>query len=125
VAVLRLVNSDIKRVEVDERRDLTDGDIANILNKMVKQRLDSLSQYRDAKRDDLADQEAYEIEVIKAFLPKMLSESELDSLIAQIIDETGASSMKDMGQVMAKLKDAAPGQIDMGRASALVKSKFS
>jgi len=124
VAVLRMVNAEIKRVEVDERRDLEEADVLGILNKMVKQRQDALQQFTDAGRDDLAQQEAYEIEVIQAFLPEQMSESDLAALIDKIITDIGAAGMQDMGKVMGALKAAAQGQADMGRASALVKAKL-
>ena len=124
VAVLRMVNAEIKRVEVDERRELEDADVLGILNKMVKQRQDALQQFTDAGREDLARQEAYEIEVIEVFLPEQMSDDELQTLIDKIITDTGAAGMQDMGKVMGALKTAAQGQADMGRASALVKAKL-
>lgn len=125
VAVLRMVNAEIKRVEVDERRDLSDGDVQGILNKMLKQRQDALKQFKDAQRDDLAAQESYEIEVIQAFLPEQLSDEALAELVNKVITDLGASGMQDMGKVMGALKSAAEGQADMGRASALVKAKLA
>jgi uncharacterized protein YqeY len=124
VAVLRMVNSEIKRVEVDERRDLSDADIIAILNKMLKQRQDSLQQFTDAGRDDLAKQEAFEIGVIQDFMPAQMNEEELEALIVKIISDTGAAGMQDMGKVMGALKGAAAGKADMGKASAVVKSKL-
>jgi uncharacterized protein YqeY len=124
VAVLRMVNSEIKRVEVDERRDLSDADIIAILNKMLKQRQDSLQQFTDAGRDDLAKQEAFEIGVIQDFMPVQMNEEELEALIVKIISDTGAAGMQDMGKVMGALKGAAAGKADMGKASAVVKSKL-
>ncbi|MEQ9451344.1 MAG: GatB/YqeY domain-containing protein [Pseudomonadales bacterium] len=125
VAVLRMVNAEIKRVEVDERRELSDSDVLGILKKMLKQRQDSLSQYEDAKRQDLAEQESYEIELIQDFLPPELSAEQLAELVDQAVAETGASGMQDMGKVMAALKQLSGGQADMGSASALVKAKLS
>ena len=125
VAVLRMVNAEIKRVEVDERRDVTDADVLGILNKMLKQRQDSLKQFTDAGRDDLAKQEAYEIGVVQDFLPAQMDDAELAALIDKIITDTGAAGMQDMGKVMGALKSAAQGQADMGRASALVKEKLA
>lgn len=124
VATLRMVNAEIKRIEVDERRELSDDDVLNILNKMVKQRQDALKQYTDAGRQELADQEAYEIALIQEFLPQQLSEDELSSLIEKIITDSGAAGMQDMGKVMGVLKNEAQGRADMGRASALVKAKL-
>lgn len=125
VAVLRMVNAEIKRVEVDERRELEDADVLGILNKMVKQRQDALQQFTEAGREDLAKQEAFEIDVIQVFQPEQMSDDELQALIDKIITDTGAAGMQDMGKVMGALKAAAQGQADMGRASALVKAKLS
>ena len=125
VAVLRMVNAEIKRVEVDERRDLSDADVQGILNKMLKQRQDALKQFTDAGRDDLAAQESYEIDVIQAFLPEQMSDEALAALVEKVITDLGASGMQDMGKVMGAVKSAAEGQADMGRASALVKSKLA
>lgn len=124
VATLRMVNAEIKRIEVDERRELEDADVLGILNKMVKQRQDALQQFTDAGREDLASQEAYEIEVIQVFLPEQMDDEALAVLIDKIITDTGAAGMQDMGKVMGALKAAVQGQADMGRASALVKTKL-
>ena len=125
VAVLRMVNAELKRVEVDERRELSDADVLGILNKMLKQRQDALSQFQNAKRDDLAAQESYEIGIIQEFLPEQMSTDELEALVERIIADTGAAGMQDMGKVMGALKAAAQGTADMGQASALVKAKLS
>jgi uncharacterized protein len=125
LAVLRMVNSEIKRVEVDERRELSDADLLGILNKMLKQRQDAHKQFKDADRDDLASQEAFEIQIIQDFLPAQLNDAELEALIVKVIADTGAAGMQDMGKVMSAVKDAAAGQADMGRASALVKAKLA
>ena len=118
------MNAEIKRVEVDERRELSDADVLGILNKMLNQRQDAHQQFTDAGREDLAKQEAYEIDVIQAFLPEQMSDDELQALIDKIITDTGATGMQDMGKVMGALKSAAQGQADMGRASALVKARL-
>ena len=125
VAVLRMVNAEFKRVEVDERRELTDADVIGILNKMVKQRQDALAQFQQASRDDLAAQESMEIGVIQDFLPEQMSAEELEALVDRAIAETGAAGMGDMGKVMGAIKAAAQGSADMGRASALTKAKLS
>lgn len=122
VAVLRLVNSEIKRVRVDERREATDADVLAVLTRMLKQRNDSESQFRAAQRVDLADQEAYEIGVIREFMPQPLAEAELDGLIASAIEASGATSMRDMGKVMAALREAIAGRADLGAVSARVKA---
>ena len=124
VGTLRMVNAEIKRLEVDERRELGDPDVITVLTRMLKQRNDSLNQFRGAGRTDLADQEAFEITVIESFLPEPLSEAELDALIEQAISSTGASSVKDMGQVMAVVKTAAAGRADMGAVSGRVKARL-
>ena len=124
VAVLRMINAEIKRVEVDERRELSDADVNGILTKMVKQRQDALTQFEKAERTDLAEQEAYEIGVIQAFLPEQMDAAELEALIDKVIADTGAQGMQDMGKVMGAVKSAAAGQADMGQASALVKAKL-
>jgi len=125
VAVLRMVNSEIKRVEVDDRRELSDSDIQAILNKMLKQRRDSLGQFEQAGRDDLAKQEAFEIELIQEFLPELMSDEDLCELVDKIVTDTGAAGMQDMGKVMGALMAQAEGRADMGRASALVKEKLA
>jgi uncharacterized protein YqeY len=125
VAALRMVNAEIKRVEVDERRALGDEDVLTILNKMLKQRQDALSQYQDANRQDLADQEAFEIALIREFLPEPLADEALDEIIYNAINESGAESMKDMGKVMALIKPIVTGRADMGAVSQKVKSRLT
>ena len=125
VATLRMVNAEIKRVEVDERRDLADEDILAILNRMMKQRQDAFEQYEAAGREDLASQERFEMALIEEFLPEQLSDADLESLVAKCIADVGASSMQDMGKVMGAVKQAAAGQADMGKVSALVKASLS
>ena len=125
VAALRLVNADIQRVEVDERRTLSDEDIVSILGRMVKQRRDSLVHFEAAAREDLAAQERFEISVIEEFLPEPLSEAEVDAMIERIVAESGASTMKDMGRVMGVLKGEVAGRADMGLLSGKVKARLS
>jgi len=125
VAALRLVGAELKRIEVDERRQLTDADVIGVLNRMLKQRNDSESQFRAAGRKDLADQEAYEITVIKEFLPAALGEAELDEMIRSAIASSGAASMRDMGKVMAALRESVQGRADMAAVSARVKALLS
>ncbi|NIP15265.1 MAG: GatB/YqeY domain-containing protein [Pseudomonadales bacterium] len=123
LAVLRLVNADIKRAEVDERRDSsTDAQVLAVLNRMLKQRQDSLEQFTQAGRHDLADQESFEIGVIGEFMPEQLSEAELSAAIDGAIAEAGAESMRDMGKVMGLLKDRLQGRADMGAVSGRVKA---
>jgi uncharacterized protein len=125
VAVLRLVGAEIKRIEVDERRELVDADVVAVLNRMLKQRNDSESQFRAAGRVDLADQEAYEITVIKEFLPAALDDEQLDEMIRNAIATSGATSMRDMGKVMAVLREAVQGRADMATISNRVKALLS
>ena len=124
LATLRLINADIKRVEVDERRDLSDQDVVAILTRMLKQRQDSLSQYESAGRDDLAAQERFEITIVQEFLPEPLDEAALDAMIDSAIADTGAASMKDMGKVMGILKPRVEGRADMGAVSGKVKARL-
>ncbi len=125
VAALRLVNAELKRVEVDERKALADADVITVLTRMVKQRNDSRSQYEAAGRTDLAEQEAFEIDVVRSFMPSPLSEAEVDALIDAAVAATGASGMRDMGKVMGQLKGEVAGRADMGAVSAKVKAKLS
>ena len=124
VAALRLVNAELKRVEVDERKALVDADVIAVLTRMVKQRNDSRSQYEAAGRTDLAEQEAFEIDVVRSFMPTPLSEAEVDALIDAAIATTGAAGMRDMGRVMGQLKGEIAGKADMGSVSAKVKAKL-
>jgi uncharacterized protein len=125
LAALRLVNSEIKRLSVDERRELTDDDVIAVLNRMLKQRNDSERQFRAAGRVDLADQEAYEIGVIREFMPEPLNEAQLDELIRRAIETSGAASLRDMGKVMGVLRDAVQGRADLGVVSTRVKALLS
>ena len=124
LGVIRLMLAAIKQREVDERVELDDGQVLAVLDKMVKQRRDSIQQYSDAGRDELAAQEAAEIEVIQAFLPAELSEAEINAIIDAAITETGAESMRDMGKVMGLVKPQVQGRADVGRVSGLVKQKL-
>lgn len=125
VAVLRLVMSEIKRIEVDERIEPDDARVLSILDKMLKQRRDSEQQYRDAGRTALADQEAFEIAEIQRFLPTPFTEAELNELIDQAISDTGASDMRAMGQVMAQIKPQVQGRADMAQVSKMLKAKLA
>jgi hypothetical protein len=124
LAVIRLVNAAIKQREVDERIELNDEQVLAVLDKMVKQRRDSIQQYSDAGRDDLAAQESAEIDVIQEFLPEALSADEIAAIIDAAIAETGAESMRDMGKVMGKVKPQVQGRADVGQVSGLVKQKL-
>jgi len=124
LGVVRLVLAAIKQREVDERIDLDDTQVLAVLDKMVKQRRDSVKQFEDAGRQELADQESYEISVLQEYLPAALDGAELDALIVAAIDNTGAESMKDMGKVMAVLKPQVQGRADMGAVSQQIKSRL-
>lgn len=125
LGVIRLMLAECKRVEVDERIELSDERVLAILDKMVKQRRDSATQYQDAGRDELAAQENFEISVIQDFLPAPLSEAELVAIIDSAIKDSGAASPQDMGKVMALVKPQIQGRADMGAASQLVKQKLN
>lgn len=125
LGVIRLILSECKRVEIDERIELSDERVLTILDKMVKQRRDSAKQYQDAGRDELAAQENFEISVIREFLPEPLSEAELVAIIDHAIKDSGAASPQDMGKVMAAVKPQIQGRADMGAVSQLVRQKLS
>ncbi len=124
LATIRLVNAAIKQREVDERVELGDDQVLAVLEKMLKQRRDSFKQYSDAGRQDLADAEQAEMAVIEAYLPEPLDDAEIDALVDAAISETGARSMRDMGQVMGIVKQRAAGRADMGVLSGKVKARL-
>ena len=122
LGALRLISAALQEREIASRTDkLSEQDVAAVLQKMLKQRRDSLAIYQKAGRQDLAQQEAQEIEVIEEFLPKQLGEADVRSLVAAVIEDVGATGPRDMGKVMAALKARYAGQMDFGKASALVK----
>jgi uncharacterized protein YqeY len=125
LAVLRLMTSSMKQIEVDERIELDDARVTAILDKMVKQRRESIAQFKTAGRDDLVRQESFEIDVIQEFLPQALSEAEIGSIVNQAIKQTGASSIKDMGKVMGLVKPQIIGRADVGEVSGRIKSLLS
>jgi len=124
LSVVRLMLAAVKQREVDERIELDDSQVLAVLDKMVKQRRDSITQYSDAGREDLAAVEASEIEVIQEFLPESLSEAEIMTIIEAAIAETGAGTMRDMGKVMGIVKPKVQGRADVGQVSGLVKQKL-
>ena len=124
LGTIRLILAEIKKVEVDERIDPDDVRVTSILDKMVKQRRDSIKQFTDAGRDELAAKEQNEIEVIQEFLPQPLSAEEIASLIEEAIASTGAASMQDMGKGMGLLKPQMAGRADMGKVSGLIKQRL-
>ncbi len=123
--VIRLMTSSMKQIEVDERIELDNARVIAILDKMVKQRRESISQFKTAGRDDLVKQESLEIDIIQEFLPQALSEEEIDTIVNQAIDQTDASSIKDMGKVMGLVKPQIIGRADMGEVSGRIKSMLS
>jgi len=125
LAVIRLINAAIKQKEVDERIEMTDALVLAVLEKMVKQRKDSISQYEGAGREDLAAVERYELGVIQAYLPAQMDAAELEAAVAAAIAQSGAAGPQDMGKVMAVLKPMVAGRADMGALSGLVKAKLA
>ena len=125
LGVIRLIMAAIKQREVDERIELDDEQILAVLDKMVKQRRDSIQQYEQAERNDLADQEKFEVGILQEYLPEALSEDEIAAMVAEAISNSGASSMKDMGKVMGQLKPKVQGRADMGAVSAMVKQQLN
>lgn len=123
--VVRMMMAAIKQIEIDERVELDDVAITTVLTKMVKQRRESIRQFVDGNRQDLADVEIAEITVLENYLPEPLSDDELDTIIAEAISETGAAGMRDMGKVMSIVKAQAEGRADMGAVSGRVKSRLS
>lgn len=125
LGVLRLISAAIKQREVDERITLDEAQVIAVLDKMAKQRRESLDQYRSAGREDLAQQEEFELNVLRDYLPQPLSESELEQLIDSAVQSTGAASIKDMGQVMGVLRPQVQGRADMSAVSARIKARLN
>lgn len=125
LGTVRLINAAIKQREVDERVELDDAAVLAVLEKMIKQRKDSVAQYRDAGREDLAVKEQAEIDICRSYLPEPLTEAEIETQIEAAIAESGASSMRDMGKVMGVLKPLVQGRADIGELSARVKARLS
>jgi hypothetical protein len=125
LGALRLLLAAMKQREVDERITLDDAGVIAVVEKMIKQRKDSIAQFEKAARQDLADKEKFEISVIERYLPQQLSQAEIDAVVAEAIAATGASSPVDMGKVMGIVKPKLAGRADMGKVSALVKTKLS
>ncbi len=125
LSAIRLLMAAMKQREVDERIELTDADVLAIIDKMMKQRRDSFSQFEAAGRNDLADIEKFEMSVLLTYMPQQMSAAEIDAAIEQAIVESGAASAQDMGKVMAILKPKLAGRADIGKASAQVKARLS
>jgi uncharacterized protein YqeY len=124
LGVIRLANAAIKQREVDERIELDDTQVLSVLEKMVKQRRDSITQFRAAGREDLASQEEFELGVLQGYLPEQLGQAELDAIVAKAIADAGATSPKDMGTVVGLVQPQVAGRADMGQVSALVRAKL-
>ncbi len=125
LAAIRLLLAAIKQKEVDERIELTDGDVFSVIERMLKQRRDSISQFEAAGRTDLVDKEKFEVSVLQSYMPQAFSEAEVEAVVVAAIAETDASGMKDMGKVVGIVKSKLAGRADMGKVSALIKHKLA
>lgn len=125
LGAIRLLLAAMKQREVDERIELTDADVVAIIEKMLKQRRDSISQYKAANRQDLVDVEEFEVSVLQTYMPQQLSEAEIAAAIAEAIAATGAAGPQDMGKVMGVVKPKLAGRADMGKVSGLIKAQLS
>lgn len=125
LGTIRLLQSAIKQREVDERIELTDADVISVIEKMLKQRRDSIAAFESANRADLADIEKFEVTVLQAYMPKQLSDDELNQIIIQVIADSGAAGAKDMGKVVGLVRPLVAGVADMGKVSGLIKSRLA
>ena len=125
LSAIRLLLAAIKQREVDERKELGDPDVTSVIEKMIKQRRESIVQFEKAARNDLADAEKFELEVLSAYLPQQMSDAELAQAVEAAVSEAKPAGVKDMGKVMALLKPKLAGRADMGKVSSLVKTKLS
>ncbi|HWG67862.1 MAG TPA: GatB/YqeY domain-containing protein [Steroidobacteraceae bacterium] len=125
LGLIRMITAGIKQREVDERITLDDGQVLAVLEKMIKQRKESVEQFKAGNRQDLVDKEAAEIALLQSYLPTPLSDADIDALIKEAIAATGAAGIKDMGRVMALIKGKAQGRADMGAVGAKIKSRLS
>ena len=125
LGAIRLLLAAMKQREVDERIELSDADIVSIIEKMLKQRRDSISQYKTANRQDLVDVEEFEVTVLQGYMPQQLSEAEVNAAIADAIAATGAAGPQDMGKVMGVVKPKLAGRADMGKVSGLIKAQLT
>jgi len=125
LGLIRMITAGIKQREVDERITLDDGQVLAVLEKMIKQRKESLVQFKAGNRQDLADKEAAEIVLLQSYLPSQLSDADIDALIKEAVAATGAAGIKDMGKVMAFIKGKAQGRADMGAVGAKIKARLS
>jgi uncharacterized protein len=124
LGAIRLLLAAMKQREVDERIELSDADVVSVIEKMLKQRRDSIAAYEGAGRSDLADAEKFEVEVLQAYMPAQLSEAEIIAIIEKTIAQTGAQGAKDMGKVVGAVKPLVAGKADMGKVSGLIKAKL-
>jgi uncharacterized protein YqeY len=124
LGAIRLLLSAIKQREVDERIELADADVISVIEKMLKQRRDSIAAFESAKRDDLADIEKFEVTVLQTYMPKQMSDDEINQIITQVIADTGAQGAKDMGKVVGLVKPLVAGVADMGKVSGLIKARL-
>jgi len=125
LGAIRLLLAAMKQREVDERIELTDADVVSIIEKMLKQRRDSISQYKAANRQDLVDVEEFEVSILQTYMPQQLGEAEIVSAIAEAIAATGAAGPQDMGKVMGVVKAKLAGRADMGKVSGLIKAQLT
>jgi len=125
LGAVRLALAAVKQREIDDRKELSDAEVIGVVEKMIKQRRDSIAQYTAGGRKDLADQEQFEIDVLAAYLPQQASAAEVEAVIAEVIASTGAKGAADMGKVMGQVKAKLAGRADMGQVSARVKAKLS
>jgi hypothetical protein len=125
LSAVRLLLAAIKQREVDERKQLADAEVVAVIEKMLKQRREAITQYEAAGRQDLADAEKFEVSVLQGYMPQALSDAQLEAAVAKAVAEAGARGPQDMGKVMAALKPLLAGRADMGRVSALVKAKLA
>lgn len=125
LGAIRLLQAAIKQREVDERIELSDADVISAIEKMLKQRRDSIAAYESANRTDLADVEKYEVSVLQEYLPQQLTEAEILTILDQVIADTGAAGVKDMGKVMATIKPLVAGKADMGKISGFIKTRLA
>lgn len=124
LGAIRLLQAAIKQREVDERIELDDGNVIAVIEKMLKQRRDSIAAYESANRTDLADVEKFEVTVLQTYLPQQLTEAEIGAILEKVVVETGAAGVKDMGKVMAAIKPLVAGRADMGKISGLIKTRL-
>jgi len=125
LSAIRLLLAAIKQREVDERKELSDAEVVSVIEKMIKQRRDSIAQFEAANRRDLVDGETFELNLLSGYLPKQLSDAEIAEEVSAVIGQTGAKGPADMGKVMGALKGKLAGRADMGKVSALVKSRLA